>query len=111
MSVSNDYLEYLHDLLAWVPALRHRRMFGGAGLYGDDLFFAIVADDTLYLKADDQSRPFYRAGGGDAFVFVSKKGESSTMDYWSVPADVLEEPEVLERWVRAALDTALRARK
>ena len=30
-------------------------MFGGWGFYCDDLFFAIVADDTLYLKADADS--------------------------------------------------------
>lgn len=110
MGVNDEYLAFLHDLLAWVPGLRAKRMFGGAGLYGDDLFFAIVADDTLYLKADDQSRPLYEQGGGEAFHFVSKKGKSSTMDYWSVPADVLEEPELLERWVGAAMESALRAR-
>ena len=110
MSVSDEYLEYLHDLMPWVPGLRAKRMFGGAGLYGDDLFFAIVADDTLYLKADDGCRAFFREGGGETFVFVDKKGRSSTMDYWSVPADVLEEPERLEAWSREALAAALRAR-
>ena len=111
MPVSDDYLEYLHDLLAWVPGLRAKRMFGGAGLYGEELFFAIVADDELYLKADDESRPLYRGGGSEPFLFVTKKGKESTMDYWLVPAEILEEPEALRVWVQAALDSAVRSRK
>lgn len=108
MPASDEFLAYLHDLLDWVPELRSKRMFGGAGLYGDGRFFALVADDTLYLKADDHNRPLYRDGGGEKFVYLSK-GKPRGMDYWSVPADVLEDPDTLETWTRAALAAALRA--
>ena len=40
-------------------------MFGGVGIYAGELFFALIADDTLYLKADDQTRSeFERRGLG-----------------------------------------------
>jgi len=110
VSVSSDYLEYLQDLLAWLPQLRVKRMFGGAGLYSEELFFAIADDASLYLKADAQSVEFYRNGGSEQFTYESK-GKLSRMNFWSVPAEVLEEPDELRRWVRVALDTALRARK
>ena len=34
---------------------RSKRMFGGVGLYAGDLFFALIAGDVLYLKADDST--------------------------------------------------------
>lgn len=69
MAVSDDYLEFLRDLLDWVPGLRAKRMFGGIGLYSDSGFFALVDQDSLYLKADDLTRALCcrrlmdRAGG------------------------------------------------
>jgi DNA transformation protein and related proteins len=110
MAISETYLEYLKELLAWLPQLRVKRMFGGAGLYSDDLFFAIADDGDLYLKADKESVAFYQKGGGEQFTYESK-GKLSHMNYWSVSAEVVEEAEELRRWVNVAMDTALRARK
>jgi len=31
-------------------------MFGGVGIYAGQLFFALIADDTLYFKVDDSNR-------------------------------------------------------
>ncbi len=110
MAISDDYLEYLKELLEWLPQLRAKRMFGGAGLYSDEIFFAIADDAGLYLKADAQSVEFYRKGGGEQFTYESK-GKVGKMNFWSVPADVLEDSDELRVWVRIALDAALRARK
>ncbi len=110
MAVSDDYLEYLKELLEWLPQLRAKRMFGGVGFYSDDIFFAIADDAGLYLKADAQSVEFYKQGGGEQFTYESK-GKISRMNFWSVPADVLEDEEELRTWVGVALDTALRAKK
>jgi len=110
MAISDSYLDYLQDLLAWLPQLRIKRMFGGAGLYSGDRFFAIAVAGELYLKADAQSVEFYRQGGGEPFRYDAK-GNSRRLNFWSVPADIIEEPEALRRWVDEALDTALRARR
>lgn len=109
MAISNEYLEYLKDLLEWLPQLRVKRMFGGAGLYDGDLFFAIASGGELYLKADAQSEAFYRNGNSDRFTYESK-GKVVGLNFWRVPAEVLEDPDALPRWVRVAMDTALRAR-
>ncbi len=110
MAVSDAYLAYLNDLLVWLPRLRIKRMFGGAGLYSDECFFAIADDGDLYLKADSESVAFYRQGGAEQFTYASK-GKLSHMNFWSVPADIQEDPELLQRWVGMAIDTALRGRK
>jgi len=110
MAVSDAYLDYLKDLLSWLPQLRIKRMFGGAGLYSDDLFFAIADDGDLYLKADGQSVDFYLDGGSEQFTYESK-GKLSRMNFWLVPAEVIEDTDALQRWVSVAMDAALRARK
>jgi DNA transformation protein len=110
MAISEEYLEYLKELLEWLPQLRIKRMFGGAGLYSEELFFAIAADAELYLKADKQSVEVYQKGGSEQFTYVAK-GKVSKMNFWSVPAEVLEDPDELHSWVCIALETALRARK
>lgn len=110
MAVSADYLEYLQEQLDWLPGLRVKRMFGGVGIYSDGLFFAIADDGMLYLKGDATSEAVYREGGAERFSYQAK-GKTVHLNYWSVPADVLEEADTLHGWIRIALDTALRARK
>lgn len=110
MAISDEYLEYLKEQLAWLPRLYVRRMFGGAGFYSDELFFAIATDDGLYLKGDSESEGVYQEGGSERFTYKAR-GKISRMNFWLVPSDVLESEEVLHRWVGIALETALRARK
>lgn len=113
MPVSDAYLDFVRDLLAErLPdgaALRTRRMFGGVGVYADDLFFALVADDMLYLKADDGNRPDFEAQGLAPFSYTRKDGRSASMAYYPPPADALEDPDRLQPWLDGALAAARRA--
>jgi len=83
-------------------------MFGGAGIYADGFFFALMDDDTLYLKVDDSNRADFQARGLGPFQPFGEGGE--TMQYYPVPEDVLEAPDVLRLWADKALDVARRAR-
>jgi DNA transformation protein len=42
-------------------------MFGGYGIYHQDLMFGLVADNTLYLKTDAESAPYFSAVGSLPF--------------------------------------------
>ena len=107
MPRQSEFVAYVSELLAPLGAIRSRAMFGGWGLYCGELFFALVADDALYLKADDQSRSEFIAAGQRPFTFVMRGAEKS-MDYYSVPAAALDEAEELCRWARLALAAARR---
>jgi DNA transformation protein len=111
MPVSDEYMEFTKELLAEFEPLRIKRMFGGAGVYSGELFFAILVDDELYLKVDDINRPEYEQRGLGPFVYRMKNGRTSTMSYYPAPADVLEDPPELSRWVRGALEAAERGKK
>jgi DNA transformation protein and related proteins len=85
-------------------------MFGGWGLYVDDLFVALIFSDRLYLKADATTAADFAAAGGEPFVYDGK-GKTVTVGYWSPPAEAMDSPELMLPWGRLALAAALRARK
>ncbi len=105
----NGLVDHCLELLAPLGAIRARRMFGGHGLYCDELFFALIAADRLYLKADAQSQPAFAAAGCEPFVYEAR-GRSTATSYWTVPAEAMESPALMQPWARQALAAALRAR-
>jgi DNA transformation protein len=104
MPVSDKYLTYVTDQLDCLGHVQPRRMFGGAGLYFEGLFFAVVADDVLYFKVDDSNRSDYETEGMEAFRPFPDK--STVMGYYQVPIDVLENKEALKNWAEKALRVA-----
>lgn len=103
----NEFVSHLLDMLEPLGPVSARRMFGGYGIYIDRTMFALVADDTLYLKADDASRAEFVAAGLAPFRYA-RQGKSYQMSYYAAPEDALEDAEVLRDWARKAVDAALR---
>ena len=81
-------------------------MFGGVGIYSGELFFALIAEDTVYFKVDDTNRPDFEARGMAPFRPAGPDGE--VMQYYAVPEELLEDPEALRPWVDRALAVARR---
>jgi DNA transformation protein and related proteins len=102
MAASSALLDYLLDQLGSLGQARGRAMFGGHGLYLDGLFIGIIDDETLYLKADEASRPDFEAAGMEPFTYASR-GRRIALSFWQAPADVIEDPLELQRWVAAAV--------
>lgn len=103
MAVSEEFLQYVCDQLHEVGEITTRRMFGGAGIYHGDKFFALVDNDELYFKVDSATRPRFEQGGCHAFE--PSKGQVMN-GYWSVPAEVLDSATELTEWARSALSAA-----
>jgi len=97
------------ELFAPMGAVRSRRMFGGHGLYVDDLFVALIIRERLYLKTDAQTRAAFEEAGGERFVYDSTD-KQVTMGYWTVPAEAMESPGLMQPWARLAIAAALRAK-
>ena len=110
MSVSPSFRTFALDQLGrCVPSVRARSMFGGVGIYAGELFFALIADDTLYLKADDQTRSEFERRGLEPFRPYGESGE--VMQYYRVSEDILEDAEALRAWAGQAVEVARRARR
>lgn len=108
MTVSADFLAYVLDQLQQLGEVSSRRMFGGVGLYCDEFFFGLIAEDTLYLRVDDANRGDYTARGAAPFrPYADRPGVS--MSYFEAPAAVLEDARRLAEWARRSVEVAQRA--
>jgi DNA transformation protein len=105
---ASEFVTHVLDLLEALGPVSARRMFGGYGIYLDGLMFALVADEVLYLKVDDETRDAFLAAGLEAFRY-SRKGKVYQMSYHAAPEDALENGALLRDWARKAVDAALRA--
>jgi DNA transformation protein and related proteins len=103
------FVSHCVELLQPLGTVRTKRMFGGWGLYVDEIFIAIVAFERLYLKVNDTTRAAFEAEGCEPFVYDSKTG-SVALGYWTAPADALDSPALMQPWARRALQAALAAR-
>jgi len=106
-----EIVDHALELFAPLGAIRVRRMFGGYGFYCDDLFFALVAWDILFLKADAEAQAPFEAAGSQVFQYTQPDGRVFTMGYWSAPDEALDSPQAMLPWARRALECALRHRK
>jgi DNA transformation protein len=110
MSVSPSFRTLVLDQLGRVlPSVRGKGMFGGVGLYAGELFFALIADDVVYLKADEQTRPAFEARGMGPFRPHGPDGPP--MQYYQLPEELLEDAEALRGWVDDAVGVARRSKR
>lgn len=89
-----DIADSLLDVIGPIGGLRYKRMFGGVGLYHEDKIFGIVhGEGDIYFKVNDATR--------DAYVAAQSKVFGK--QYYSVPADVLEDDKTLIEWAETAI--------
>lgn len=85
-----------------------KRMFGGHGIFIEDLMFGLVADRTLYFKVDEESKHEFTAKGLEAFTY-GKQGKTVNLSYYQAPEEALEDSGEMNRWGNKAYAAALRA--
>lgn len=91
-------------------AVRIRNMFGGAGVYFDDLMFALIAGETLFFKVDERNRSDFEAEDMGPFLYEPSSGKTIAMSYYELPERLYDDPDELVLWARKALDAALSAK-
>jgi DNA transformation protein len=106
--MSDDFVDYVMELLGPFGTVGVRRMFGGHGVYLDGLMFAIISGDTLYLKSDEMNRIEFVQAGCEIFAYA-RKGKRATLNFFQAPAEAMESPELMLPWARTAYAAALRA--
>ena len=77
-----------------------RPMFGGYGLYRDDVFFGILYKGRLYFRTGPLTRKEYVRRGMKPF---KPNAKMTSKTYYEVPADVLEDRDALRAWADKAL--------
>ncbi|SDW82642.1 DNA transformation protein [Variovorax sp. YR634] len=104
----SEFVESLHETFERLGRIETRRMFGGHGIWHEGRMIALVAKDTLYLKADAESAAHFDKLNLPPFTYV-RQGKSMPMSYRQAPADLFEDREEAALWGRLAYEAALRS--
>lgn len=95
MSTSPSFVEYLLELLSPLGNVRTKKMFGGHGVYCNEVFFALICNGILYFQIDS-----------------SMEGEFTELEppypgarpAGKITADILEDSEELLRLARLSYE-------
>ena len=103
-----EFAAYVVDLLQTIGPCYAKGMFGGFGIFLEGLMFALVADNVLYLKVDDDNRADFLELGLQAFSY-EKQGKSMNLSYFQAPEEAMESGDVMQLWGSSAYSAAMRA--
>ncbi len=107
MKQQDEFITYVLELMQPLGPVSARSMFGGYGIYIGDTMFALVADEVLYFKTNEDNRPDFDARGLEPFNY-ERNGKLFNMSYNEAPAEVMDEVEAMVSWAHKAIDAALK---
>ena len=108
MVASASFAEFLREQLAPLGHLSMRRMFGKTGVFCQGVMFGMVTEDTLYVRVDDHNRETFKEAEAYPPLNYAKQGSSIDLSFWRVPERLIDDPDELVDWARAALAAAHR---
>ncbi|XAH21617.1 TfoX/Sxy family protein [Xylophilus sp. GW821-FHT01B05] len=104
----SSFVDSLHEVFEPLGRISVRRMFGCHGVWHGDPMIALVAANTLYLKADAQSAPHFDQLRLPAFEF-HRDGKPVAMSYRQAPESIFDDREQALLWGQRAYEAALRS--
>jgi len=111
MSASDEFIEFVMELLEPIRAIEGKKFFGGYGIKSDNIQFAMIMGNSLYFVVDDLTRPKYQSLGKQPFCYSTKRGQVFVNRYFEVPEDLFEDPQSLLAWARESIEIAARSPK
>jgi DNA transformation protein len=111
MALSKDFEAFAVDLFSGLGIIRVKRMFGGALIYADDLGFALLDDDMIYIKVDGVNEAVFEAEGCPRATYPTTDGQVMAMAYRRLPEAAMDDAEEACRWARFGIEAAMRKAK
>ena len=102
-----EFIEYLHEVFTLAGPITIKRMFDGHTLYLEGLPVGIIYQDTLYLKADAETKQAFEALQLPQFTY-RKKDKTIPLPYYQAPDFILEDRHEAVLWLRKAYEASLR---
>jgi DNA transformation protein len=106
MSVSTEYKSYIKEKFEDLGDVDFSSFFGGLGVSYSGIQFAMAMENILYFCVDDHNRANYLDAGMQPFSYGTKKGTILVNKYYSVPEEVLDNPDNLRAWAQDAIRAA-----
>ena len=104
---NQEFLEYILEKLENLDGFSSGKMFGGYVLRRYSLPIALIFQNEIFLKADAENKSFYQDAGAEVFYY-HKGGKRIEISNYKVPAEILEDDKLFEKWIMTAYEAAKR---
>jgi DNA transformation protein len=103
-----EFVQHIADLFAAVGPVQVRRMFRGYGIFREGLMFALVYDETLYLKSDVQNVSDFLNLGLKPFEYRRRGKVAHLLSFYQAPETVMDNADEAVHWARRSFEAARR---
>ncbi|MEZ9078877.1 TfoX/Sxy family DNA transformation protein [Vibrio harveyi] len=90
--------------------IKSRSMFGGFGLFADETMFALVVNNQLHIRADQQTSSDFETQGLKPYVY-KKRGFPVVTKYYAISDDLWDTTDRLIEVAKQSLGTAKQEKK
>ncbi len=87
MSTTRGFMEYVIDQASGAGDIRTRAMFGEYALYCNEVVVALICNDAVYMKINENTTQFL---GDD---YIKGKAYPGSKDFYEIQEDILEDKE------------------
>lgn len=92
--MDKSFLQLSVDFFASLGNIKSRSMFGGFGIFCDDVMFALVVENQLHLRAANQNEEAFKKLGMQPYSYT-KRGFPVVTKYYVVPASWWETSQLM----------------
>lgn len=103
---SQDFADYVADILAPLGPVQMGRLFSGHGFKLDGVNFAMLLRSTLFLRVDEALAADMDRAGAKPFRYSTAKRTVTVASYRGVPEDRLDDADIVLEWARRAVTAA-----
>ncbi|MBF9000052.1 TfoX/Sxy family DNA transformation protein [Vibrio nitrifigilis] len=98
--------KHFYKLATQYGSLQTRSMFGGTGIFHDNVMYALVRDGAVYLRSFDNLEPRFIELGCCKFQHV-KKTTVATVNYYNVTEFIMAPSPITHELIEASIAGAL----
>lgn len=106
----SEFTDYLHEVFELAGPITIKRMFDGHTIYYQGLPVGIVYDETLFFKADAETRVHFEQHNLPQFTY-QKKDKTIGLPYFQAPEDIFEDKHEAAIWLKRAFEASLRSKQ
>lgn len=107
MATDPEFLEHIRDLFSGLGQVGTGRMFGGTALYvEEDVMFATILGDVVWMKSDDSTYDQFLKAGSAPFTYERKNGPLAVTSLMSLPDGAMDDPDEAVQWARLSIPPA-----
>lgn len=108
MKNTEEYIQYITELIEPYGDCEVKKMFGSLGIFKDGVCFGGIMENVFRLKVNDSNRADFEAYEMKGWQVPGKK---MIMSYYEVPIEVMENKTELMTWMDKAYSIAVEAKK